>query len=103
MKSNPALPKVSPGIGPMITRASGRTTSAAMTPCSVPATTFSIATSSIGAGASRRSSISFVTPKSCTIGKQTDCTADSVRLSASTPGSTVAVYALGIIPIFGRT
>jgi len=60
------------GIGPIIRRATGSTNSADTTPCSTPATIFSAATSQIGTGASSLSSISFVQPKSCTIGSATD-------------------------------
>jgi hypothetical protein len=74
----------------MINREIGSTNNAAMIPCNTPATIFSIATSCIATGASSRSSISFVNPKSCTIGNATDCTADSARLSAMIPGNIAA-------------
>ena len=44
----------------------------------------------VGTGASRRSSISLVKPKSATIGSATDCSADSARLTARMPGSSAA-------------
>ena len=78
-------------IGPMMRRAIGSTNSAATRPWSAPATTFSIATSPIGTGASRRSSISRVQPKSATIGSATDWMLEKARLTASTPGSSAAV------------
>jgi len=56
----------------MIRRATGSTNSADTTPWSTPETIFSAATSQIGTGASSLSSISFVQPKSCTIGSATD-------------------------------
>ena len=56
----------------MMSRATGSTNSAEIIPCSTPETIFSAATSQIGTGARSRSSISFVHPKSCTIGRATD-------------------------------
>ena len=70
--SSGSFENVRPGIGPMTRRQIGRTNAAATTPCSTPETTFSIATSGVGIGASRRSSISFVNPKSAIIGSATD-------------------------------
>jgi len=68
----PKCPKLRFGIGPMINRATGSTKSAETIPCNTPAKIFSAATIQMGSGASRRSSISFVHPKSCTIGNATD-------------------------------
>ena len=82
---------VSPSIGPMISRAMGSTKSAAMSPCSTPATIFSSAMSRIEIGARRRSSISRVHPKSATMGSATDCTLEKARLTASTPGRSAAL------------
>jgi len=56
----------------MINRATGSTNSAETIPCNTPETIFSAATIQMGTGASSRSSISFVHPKSCTIGNATD-------------------------------
>jgi len=53
----------------------------------MPATTFACATSSIGTGASNRSSISPVNPKSVTIGSATAWRLASERLIARIPGS----------------
>ena len=78
-------------MGPMMRRATGSTNSAAMSACSVPETTFSSATSQLGMGASRRSSISREKPKSVTMGSATDCTAASASDTASTPGSSADV------------
>ena len=56
----------------MMRRAIGSTNSAAIIPWIIPETTFSSGTRPIGTGASRRSSISRVKPKSATIGSATD-------------------------------
>ena len=61
----------SPGIGPMMRRATSNTTMAAMIAWITPATIFSAATTPVGTGARSRSSISRVQPKSCTIGNET--------------------------------
>ena len=50
-------------------------------------TTFSTATSGIGIGASRRSSISLVQPNSSTSGNDTVCNAVRNAVSATMPGS----------------
>ena len=71
----------------MTRRAIGSTNAAAITPWIMPATIFSAAMSRVGTGASSRSSISFVQPKSCTIGSATDWIADKLRLTARMPGS----------------
>jgi hypothetical protein len=56
-----------------------------------PATIFSAATTPVGTGLSNRSSISFVQPKSCTIGSATAWIDDSVRLTARMPGTSALV------------
>jgi len=85
----------------MINRATGSTKSAETIPCNTPDTIFSAATIQIGTGASRRSSISFVHPKSCTIGSATDWMLENVRLIASTPGNSAVVYPRPMNPILG--
>ena len=84
--SSPTLENVKPEIGPMTKRATGNTNAAASTPCIIPATIFSAAMSRVGTGARRRYSISFVQPKSCTIGSATDWIADKLKLTARIPG-----------------
>ena len=84
--TSPACERVRPGIGPMISRATGRTKMAETSPCSTPETIFSIATSAVGTGARSRSSISFVAAKSITMGRQTAWMALIARLTAMTPG-----------------
>ena len=56
----------------MINRAMGSTTTAEMIPWMTPATIFSAAITCVDTGASNRSSISFVHPKSWTMGSATD-------------------------------
>ncbi len=58
--ATPQCASASPSTGPMIRREMGRTKSAARTPCTAPAMTFSSATRRLSTGASRRSSISRV-------------------------------------------
>ena len=77
---------VNPAILPMMSRAIGSTNAAATSPCRTPATTFSNAIKRADAGASNRSSISFVNPKSWTMGSATDWMLENARLMARIPG-----------------
>ena len=52
-------------------------------------------------GASSRSSISLVNPKSATICSATDCTAANARLTAKTPGRSAELYPRRMNPILG--
>ena len=87
----------------------GNTMIAAMRHCSAPDTIFWTPTSSTGSGASTRSSISFVYPNSCTIGRATAWMPWNMITEASTPAISMVENWLAPAlppmpcPIFGKT
>ena len=70
-----------------ITTASGKTTAAAINPWRAPARSFWAATPATGSGAITRSSISRLTPNSCTNGSATAWIPWKMHAIATTPGT----------------